>query len=191
MSSDGPSGYAGVQKFLHWLMAILVVVMVGVGLALPRIGPGPVTNFLYEVHKSNGMLVLALVLVRLLVRWRFGAPPLVPDMPGWQRWAAGTSHVLLYALLILVPIAGWVATSACCRPVNFLWTVPATLPVPADNALAKQVFQLHFAMAFVLIGVVAVHVCAAIHHHVIRRDDTLRRMLPGRREAGRSGANSR
>ena len=185
MTSDRSSSYAGVQKLLHWLMAILVVVMVGVGLTLPRIGPGPVTNALYEIHKSIGMLVLALVLVRLAVRWRLGAPEPVSGMPAWQRWAAGTSHALLYALMVLVPIAGWAATSACCRPVNFLWTLPATLPVPADNALAKQVFQLHFAMAFVLIGVVAVHVCAALHHHFARRDDTLRRMLPGARSSTR------
>ena len=184
MTSDRSSGYAGVQKLLHWLMAILVVVMVGVGLALPRIGPGPVTNALYEIHKSIGMLVLALVLVRLAVRWRLGAPEPVSGMPAWQRWAAGTSHALLYALMVLVPIAGWAATSACCRPVNFLWTIPATLPVPADNALAKQVYQLHFARAFALSGVVAFRAGAALPHRFARRDETLRRMLPGARSRG-------
>ncbi|MEQ8815113.1 MAG: cytochrome b [Thalassobaculum sp.] len=180
MNSDGSTGYAGVQKLLHWLMAALVIVMIVVGLSLPRMGPGPLTNTLYEVHKSTGMLVLALALVRLALRWRLGAPPLDPGLPAWQRRAAAASHGLLYVLLILVPIAGWAATSACCRPVNFLWTVPATLPVPADNALAKQIFLLHFGMAFALAGLVAVHVAAALHHHLVRRDDTLRRMLPGR-----------
>lgn len=181
MNPDGSTGYAGVQKLLHWLMAALVIVMIVVGLSLPRMGPGPLTNTLYEVHKSTGMLVLALVMVRLAVRWRLGAPPLDTGLPVWQRRAAAASHGLLYALLIMVPIAGWAATSACCRPVHFLGTIDATLPVPADNALAKQIFLLHFAMAFALAGLVAVHVTAALHHHLVRRDDTLRRMLPGRR----------
>lgn len=180
MSGRRSTGYAGPQKLLHWLMAFLVVAMVAVGLALPRIGPGPLTNTLYEVHKSTGMLVLALVLVRLFVRWRLGAPPLDPGLPIWQRRAATASHALLYVLMILVPIAGWTATSACCRPVEFLWTVPATLPVPAGDAVAKPVFLLHFAMAFALAGLVIVHVTAALHHHLVRRDGTLRRMLPGR-----------
>ncbi len=181
MGTPQPTGYAGIQKALHWLTAVLVVAMIGVGLALPRIGPGPMTNILYEVHKSTGMLVLALVLVRLAVRWRLGAPPPDPGLPAWQRRAAAASHALLYVLLVLMPVTGWAATSACCRPVEFLWTVPATLPVPADNALAKQVFLLHYAMAFALAGLVALHAAAALHHHLVRGDDTLRRMLPGRR----------
>lgn len=184
MTASGPAGYAGIQKLLHWSMAILIVVMVVVGLSLPRIGPGPVTNLLYEVHKSTGMLVLLLALVRLVVRLRLGAPALDPALPAWQRRAAAASHALLYVLMIAVPIAGWTATSACCRPVEFLWTVPATLPVPADNALAKQVFWLHFALALTLVGLLAVHVAAALHHHLVRRDGTLRRMLPGSRGAG-------
>lgn len=180
MTTRGAAGYAGVQKLLHWLMAALVLAMIAVGLSLPRLAPGPLTNTLYEVHKSTGILVLALALVRLALRWRLGAPPLDPALPVWQRRAATASHVLLYALLILIPIAGWTATSACCRPVEFLGAVPATLPVPPGDGLAKPVFLLHFALGFALIGLLAVHVAAALHHHFIRRDDTLRRMLPGR-----------
>lgn len=180
MNAPAPAGYAGGQKLLHWLMAILIVVMVGVGLTLPRLDPGPVTNVLYEVHKSTGLLVLALALVRLATRLWLGAPPPVPGLPAWQRRAAAASHALLYVLMIAVPIAGWTATSACCRPVEFLWTVPLTLPVPPGDAVAKPVFLLHFAMALTLAGLVAVHVAAALHHHLVRRDDTLRRMLPTR-----------
>lgn len=174
-----PSGYTGTQKALHWLMALLIVAMLAVGLSLPRLAPGPLANVLYEVHKSTGMLVLALALLRLAIRLRRGAPPLDPGLPRWQRLAAGASHAALYLLLIAMPLVGWAATSACCRPVAFLWTVPVTLPVPAGDAVAKPLFALHLALGLTLIAVVAVHVAAALHHHFVRRDDTLRRMLPG------------
>lgn len=174
-----PDGYSGIQKVLHWLMALLVVVMLVVGLSLPRLTPGPLANVLYEVHKSVGMLVLALALLRLAIRLRRGAPPLDPGLPGWQRLAAGASHAALYLLLIAMPLAGWTATSACCRPVAFLWTLPATLPVPAGDAVAKPLFALHLALGLALIALLALHVAAALHHHFVRRDDTLRRMLPG------------
>lgn len=184
MSANEHGHYAPVQKGLHWTMAALIAVMVVVGLLLPRIGPGPVTNLLFEVHKSIGIIVLALVAVRLVVRLRLGAPPLESDLPAWQQWAARISHVVLYGLMVVIPIAGWAATSGCCRPVNFLGLVPVTLPVPSGDAFSKPTFQLHFLLAFILIGVLAVHIGAALHHHFSRRDGTLRRMLPGRPEGG-------
>jgi len=178
MGAKPPSGYSGVQKALHWAMALLIAGMLGVGLSLPRLTPGPLADVLYEVHKSTGMLVLALALARLAIRLRHGVPALDPALPRWQRMAAGMSHAALYTLMIAMPVVGWIATSACCRPVRFLWTVPATLPVPADNAAAKWLFLLHLALGLALIAIVAVHVAAALHHHFVRRDDTLRRMLP-------------
>lgn len=174
-----PQAYSGAQKALHWLMALLVVVMLAVGLSLPRLGPGPLTNTLYEIHKSTGMLLLALVLVRLALRFRRGAPPLDPTLPLWQRRAAAASHAALYGLLIVMPIAGWAGTSACCRPVEFLWTVPMTMPVPPGDAVTKPAFALHLALGLALIALIGLHAAAALHHHFVRRDDTLRRMLPG------------
>jgi len=181
MGPRPPTGFTGVQKSLHWVMALLIAGMIGLGLTLPRLAPGPLADALYEVHKSSGMLVLVLALARLAVRLRHGAPALDPALPRWQRLAAGASHVALYALMIAMPAVGWIATSACCRPVRFLWAVPATLPVPADDAAAKLLFALHLALGLALVAVVAVHVAAALHHHFVRRDDTLRRMLPAGR----------
>ena len=175
-----PTGYSGTQKALHWLMAPLVLAMLAIGLSLPQMAPGPLTNTLYEVHKSTGMLVFVLVLLRLAVRRRHGAPPLDPGLPQWQKRAAAASHAALYALLLAMPVAGWAGTSACCRPVEFLWTLPATLPVPAGDAVAKPMFALHLAPGLALIALVGLHVAAALPPHFGRRDDTLRRMLPNR-----------
>lgn len=174
-----PRGYAPAQKWLHWSMALLVLVMVAVGLTMTNLGDGALKNGLYELHKSVGLTLLGLALIRIVVRSRRGAPPLEPNLPGWQRRAAYASHAALYALIVLAPLAGWIATSSCCAPVKLFWTVPLTFPAPGDEGFAKAVFQAHFALVFVLALVAAVHIGAALHHHFIRRDNTLRRMLPG------------
>jgi cytochrome b561 len=172
--------YSGLQKALHWTMAALIVTQVTIGIAMTNIGEGPLTNNLYELHKSIGITVLALALVRIAVRSTRGAPPLEP-MPEWQRRAAHVSHYVLYVLFVLVPLVGWIATSYCCKPVNFLWTVPMSLPVPDAPTMeaAGPIFRVHVALAFTLLAVVAIHVAGALQHHFVRRDRTLLRMLPG------------
>jgi cytochrome b561 len=177
--SEPPHRYSGLQKALHWAMAALIVVMVAVGLTMTNLADGPAKDVLYELHKSTGLTVLALALVRVAVRSARGTPPLEP-MPGWQRFAAHLSHYALYGLIVLVPLAGWTATSSCCPPVSLFWTVPLTLPMPADEAFWKAVFRIHVALAFTLAAIASIHVAAALHHHFIRRDRTLLRMLPGK-----------
>ena len=178
--SDAPSSYLPVQKWLHWLIAaIILLVMVPVGLTMTRLGEGPTTNTLYELHKSFGIMVFSLAVIRTAIRLSRGAPPLEPGIPAWQRRAAHASHYAMYVLIFLVPLTGWAATSACCPPVNLFWTVQLTLPVPANEDLAKRIFLLHYTFVFTLAAIVMVHAGAALHHHFIRRDRTLRRMLPG------------
>jgi cytochrome b561 len=181
--------YLPIQKALHWLMAALIFVLVPVGISIANIlKPGPVTNALFEVHKSLGLTVFALALIRIAVRWRYGAPPLVPGLPAWQRTAATISHYGLYLLVVLTPLAGWTATSVCCAPVNLYWTVPVTLPVPpGDLEAAHPIFLVHNTLALTLTALVIVHVSAALYHHFRRRDETLLRMLPG---AARSRAKA-
>jgi len=170
--------YSGAQKALHWAVAALVLVMAPIGLAMTSIDGGPAKNALYEIHKSLGLIVLALMTARIALRWRRGAPPLVPGLPAWQRWAAHGSHAALYGLLVATPLAGWAGVSACCPPVNLFWTVPLTLPIGGGFEAAKPILAVHDALALALVGVAAIHVGAALHHHFVRRDDTLRRMLP-------------
>jgi cytochrome b561 len=180
MRAAEPDHYSSLQKTLHWLIATLIVVMIAVGITMRNIGEGPVTNFLYELHKSTGLTILGLALLRIVVRLRRGAPPLEPGIPPMQRLAAYASHYGLYALVLVTPIVGWTATSACCAPVNFFWTVPVTLPVSGEEAWWKAVFRIHFVLAFSLAALALLHASAALHHHFVRRDRTLRRMLPER-----------
>jgi cytochrome b561 len=175
-----PDGYSSLQKALHWTIAALIAVMVPIGISIAEIlKPGPVTDVLYEVHKSFGLTIFGLAVIRVAVRWRRGAPPLVPGLPAWQRAAAYSSHYALYLLIVLVPLTGWAATSACCAPVNLYWTFPVTLPISGGMEAAEPIFVVHRAIALTLTGIVLVHVGAALHHHFVRRDPTLVRMLPG------------
>ena len=177
--ADAPASYSSAQKWLHWVItAIIVLVMIPAGLTMTRIGNGALKNSLYELHKSFGITVFALAAIRIVVRWRRGAPPVEPEVPAWQRTAAYVSHYALYVLMILVPLTGWAATSACCAPVNLFWTVPLTLPVPGDEDLAKTIFRLHYTFVYALAGVILAHVGGSLQHHLIRRDRTLLRMLP-------------
>jgi cytochrome b561 len=162
-------------------MAALIVVMIVVGVTMMRLGEGRLKDVLFELHKSTGLLVLTLALVRAGIRLRRGAPPLERGIPAWQRRAAYASHGALYALIVLVPIAGWIATSSCCPPVNVFWSVPVTLPVPGDEGFWKRAFPIHFTLAFTLGAVAAIHIAGALQHHFIRRDRTLLRMLPERK----------
>ena len=174
-----PEGYSAAQKWLHWTIAALIVLQLSVGVSLPRLPEGAVTNALYELHKSFGLTILALALVRIALRSSRGAPPLEPNIPGWQRAAAYASHYALYTLVVLVPIAGWTATSAGYPPVNYFWTIPVTLPVEHNEDWANQVYWIHAVLALLLALTALVHAGAALHHHFIRRDRTLLRMLPG------------
>lgn len=178
--ADAPLAYSPAQKWLHWSMAALIVlVMIPAGLTMTRLGEGETTNTLYELHKSFGLILFGLAVTRAAIRLGRGAPPLEPGIPPWQRFAAMVSHYALYMLIVLVPLTGWAATSACCAPVNLFWTVPLTLPVPGGEDLAKAIFRLHYGFVYTLMAIVAVHVAAALQHHFIRRDRTLVRMLPG------------
>ena len=188
-SSDA---YSPAQKTLHWLIAALVVVLVPVGLSMANLmEDGPIKNGAYELHKSFGLTVFGLALLRVAVR--LVRAPLVPGILAWQRAAARGSHYALYLLIILVPLSGWTATSTCCAPVNLFWTVPLTLPLPWEGGMdqSKPIFLVHYALAFALTAIVLVHVSAALHHHFVRRDRTLLRMLPGRSAASQPGKASR
>jgi cytochrome b561 len=178
--AEVPVAYSPAQKWLHWSMAaIILLVMIPAGLTMTRLGEGEMTNTLYELHKSFGLIVFGLAVVRAGIRLSRGATPIEPNVPAWQRFAAHVSHYALYMLIFLVPLTGWAATSACCAPVNLFWTVPLNLPVPHGEDLAKTIFRLHYGFVYALMAIVAAHVAGALQHHLIRRDRTLVRMLPG------------
>lgn len=173
--------YAGIQIALHWIIALIIFGMVPVGLVMTRLDPSNLTNLLYELHKSFGLIVFGLVVIRIAARLVLGAPPLEPNMPGWQVIAARISHGALYVLMVLVPLTGWAATSACCAPVNLFWTIPLTLPIGGGFDTAGPIFLLHNIFTMAMVALVLIHAVAALYHHYAMKDDTLRKMMPGGR----------
>ena len=175
---DRIGGYPPASKLLHWLVAASVLTTLPVSIVMGRVSQGPTQDFLFNLHKSLGVLILLLMLLRLINRVVAGAPPPEPDLEPWQRTVSSAVHGLLYVLLVTMPIVGWVANSAYGAPTPFfgLFTLPKLV---ADNeALAKQLFTLHTWAGFLVILLAGMHIGGALFHYVIRRDGVLQRMLP-------------
>jgi cytochrome b561 len=173
--------YDGVAKTLHWIVAISVLAAIPMGLAMLRVGSGPLQNQLFDLHRSFGALVLALMIVRVLWRLFHRPPPHAASMPALQAHAAAAVHLLLYVLLIAVPLGGWIGTNMFPAQITVfgLFTLPE-LAAP-DREMSKLVLAVH-GWAGIAVGVLAMmHIGAALHHHFIRKDGLLFRMLPGRR----------
>ncbi|MEY4981886.1 MAG: hypothetical protein RIR62_152 [Pseudomonadota bacterium] len=175
---NGPDSFGLVTRLLHWGMALLVAVMIGLGKRIEAMEPGLANLWLYGLHKSLGLAVLALVVLRLV--WHRISPPPRPVGGGWQALAARGVHAAIYLLLLAIPLSGWIASSATGIDILFLdrWGVPAIAPVSA--ALEEAGFEAHEAMANLLLILLLVHVGAAFKREV-DGDGTLKRMVTGRR----------
>jgi cytochrome b561 len=173
-----PGGYPASSKWLHWLVALSVLTTVPIGLLLPYLAPGPTQDGLYNFHKSLGILILVLMVLRVLNRFAVGAPAPEPGLARWQRAVSSAVHGALYLLLIVQPIVGYWANSAfgAATPVFGLFQIPAM--VATDQAFAERLFALHRWIGILIALLVAMHIGAALQHFLIFRDSVLQRMLP-------------
>lgn len=173
-----PSRYGYVNIGLHWVMALLIVGMLILGLYMSDLPVSLEKLSLFGWHKSFGILILMLVIIRIL--WRFVniTPAYADNIPGWQKLAAHGMHYALYGFMFLMPLTGWLMSSAAGVTVSFfgLFTLPNL--VQANPTLQGYLFQVHSTSAFVLIGLICLHVLAALKHHFWDKDDILKRMLP-------------
>lgn len=172
------SDWPALSKALHWLIAALILVMAWLGLTMGEMPNGPDKIATYALHKSIGLSILALVALRLLWRLYAGAPAPVAGTPRWQERIAGVTHVALYALLLVLPLSGWLLNSAAGFPLQWfgLFNLPAL--AGRDEALHALAEQAHELLFWVLAGLVVLHAAAALHHHLFLGDATLARMLP-------------
>jgi cytochrome b561 len=178
-------GYGPVARTLHWVTVVAVFVMIPVGLVMSYRGNvlnlwDGLTNGLYSAHKLTGFLLLWLTAGRLIYRLLHGAPPDEPTLAWWEKAISHLVHWLLYGLLLVVPLLGWIGVSLFPALTVFdLFDLPA-LAKPDEEA-AKRVLGLHGKLALTFGALVAVHVAAALYHRFIRKDGVLRRMWPGAR----------
>lgn len=167
---------------LHWVMALLLGTLIALGLymtKLPDVGFDTWKIRLVLYHKQLGIVALTLFALRLL--WRVGnaLPRLVQTLPDWQKVAARFVHLCFYALMLTLPLTGWVMSSAAGIPVTVLGLF--TLPdlVSYNDRLSHTLIGVHRYLGYALIVCMAVHIGAALRHHFLLRDDTLKKMLPG------------
>jgi cytochrome b561 len=170
--------FSGIQRLLHWLMAILVITMLFVG-------AGMVTSvsqrheWLIAIHKPLGIAILILVLLRIVVRLARGAPALPSDLPVVQKLAAYLSHLLLYFLMLAMPLLGWAMLSAGGYPVSLFGSFHLPPIAPADAWWYARLHLAHVYLAYLLFLTVLLHLAAALFHGLIRRDGVLSSMARG------------
>lgn len=163
-------------RVLHWAMAVLILAMLFIGVGMVATVSGK-HQWLLAIHKSLGIAILLLAIVRLVVRLRNPPPPLPGDLPALQKLAAHLSHWLLYALMIAMPLIGWAMLSAGGYPVMLSHSLrlPAILP---ENALIFAWLRTaHGVLAYLLFLTFLAHMGAALYHGLIRRDGVLRSMV--------------
>ena len=173
-----PTSYGSVAKLLHWSIVVLIITQLVLGISADDLPNGLRKLQLLAWHKSFGMLILILAVVRLA--WRFGNPVPAPpaDMPRWQQLAAAGTHRLLYLLILLQPITGWVMSSYKNYPVSFFGLFQWPDLVAPDAGMHEVFEEIHEWLARLLVTVAIVHASAALYHHFGRKDQVLRRMLP-------------
>jgi cytochrome b561 len=184
------AAYSGLARTFHWVTVLAVFAMLPLGLAMTYRGKtlnifDGTTDALYSTHKLVGFLLLWLTAGRLLYRLLHGAPPDEPSLTWWQRAGSHLVHWLLYGLLLVVPLLGWLGVSLFpARTVFNLFDLPA-LTAPDQDA-ANRVLGIHGKLALTLGALAALHILAALYHRFIRRDGVLRRMWPGSDQTGRA-----
>ncbi|MBB3770477.1 cytochrome b561 [Angulomicrobium tetraedrale] len=180
-AGPGPARYSPAARRLHWLIAAFILCLVPLGLYM--VARGEATNFdavtgsLYSLHKLLGFLVLWLIVLRVLVRLRRGAPPPVATLTPFERTASHAVHGALYLLLLIVPLLGWAGVSAYpALDVFGLFNLPAILP--PDEALANRILGVHKLLALALAAIALVHIAAALRHRFLKQDGVMARMWP-------------
>lgn len=174
--------YSGPARFFHWLTAGGVLVVVPLGLGMTYRGStldiwDSLTDALYSTHKGLGFLLLWLMAGRLIYRLLHGAPPDEPSLPRLQWRLARLVHWLLYGLLLIVPVLGWIGVSLYPALTLFSLVDLPALTAP-DQELAQAVLRLHGNLAILTAIVATGHIALALYHSFVRRDGILRRMLP-------------
>jgi cytochrome b561 len=173
------SSYNGWIKFLHWLIVLLLILQFAVAWSMPDVTKDTQPVGLIAWHLSVGSTILFLMLVRLGCRLATSVPPPPDDLSPLLQLMSRATHFLLYALLIVLPVLGWINASARGFPVQLFGFIPLPALVPKGSDWGQQMGDVHMTLAWVLLAVVALHVAGALYHAVVLRDATLRRMLPG------------
>jgi cytochrome b561 len=174
--------FTPLQRLLHWLMALCILAMLFIGVGMVSTAM-PKYLTLVSIHKPLGIAILVLVLIRLAVRLRSGAPPLPADLPPPMKYAAELSHYALYALMIAMPLIGWAMLSAAAYPVVLFPGVLLPAILPQSDRLHALLLGAHVYLAFAFFALILLHAAAALFHALVRRDGVFETMAPTRKRS--------
>lgn len=176
--SDETLGYSGFSQALHWLTALLILAILPVAWVMSEMAKdNPERGFAFMIHKSLGVTIFAIVVARLLWRAISPAPPLPGHFAKWEARGAKITHALLYLVLLVMPISGYITSAASNHAVSYFGLF--TLPLLTENKeLAEAAEDVHVAAQWALYVLVGLHVLATSWHVCVRRDGALHRMLP-------------
>jgi cytochrome b561 len=181
MSETTPTRYTSTAIALHWLIALLLLGQFAFGLTLEDIARGtPERGYYVNLHKSIGLLIGLLIVLRIAWRLTHKAPPLPDPTPGWQRRAAKFSHLALYLCMLVLPLSGYLASNFSKHGIKFFNAVRWAPWGPDDKVLYAFFNQTHHLAAALLALFVAVHLLGVAKHMLIDRDGLLLRMWPRR-----------
>lgn len=178
MLKNTSNSFGSVAKAFHWLIALGIIGMLIVGFIMADMNPSSTKYMLYGYHKSTGVLILLFVGLRLIWRFLNPTPQLPKTLRPWHHHVAKLSPIALYSLMFLMPLSGTILSQAGGHPITIygLFTLPNILPkLPA---LSKVAGMVHEYGAFAFIGILTLHVGAALYHHFIIKTNILRRMMP-------------
>ena len=176
--------YSAVAIVLHWLLALVILLMFALGLYMANLPISPLRLKLINYHKWAGICFLALTAFRIV--WRLThRPPALPAsvelaMPNWQSKVYHATHFALYVLFLVVPLVGWAYSSAAGFPVVVFGVIPLPDFMAVDKEFAKQLKELHEISAYALVALAGLHIVAAVKHHFFDHDGLINRMLPDR-----------
>jgi len=169
--------YSKGTKVLHWIVALLVILMLSFSFFLEDV-PKANQGMAYMIHKSVGLTILMLMLIRLFWIVRCGRPPLPSTVTPWERTLAKLVQYSFYGFLLLMPFSGWIMSLAADRiPTYFgLFEVPL-YGIPLSKPLSAFMNQTHIILAWVLVALVSLHILGALKHRLVDKDNVLERML--------------
>lgn len=170
--------YPLLQITLHWLTLLMLILAYGVMLGRDYF-PDEYRQFVRQLHYNFGLSVWALVFIRIIIRHRFRTPPIVPPLPRWQARVATLTHWALYLLFLALPTLGFLTVMFAGRAIFlFGWEIPQFItPKPELRPVLRDIHELLATAGYYLVGL---HALAALFHHYVMKDDTLKRMMPGK-----------
>lgn len=165
-------------KLFHWGIVLLVVVQFALAWTMPEIHRDTKPDTLISLHLSVGALIILVMLLRLVWRLLHPTALITEGVPGWQLLSARLTHLALYGLLVIMPVLGWINANARGWDVSLFGVVPLPGLIAPHTPFGHLAGDIHSTLAYVVLGLIGLHVVAALYHHFFLRDRTLTRMLP-------------